>query len=95
MSAHWPRAGSVALPSRRNSSTERSSRTQCFVTPQASRLGSLPSAGAIMSGPEWTAAGVPLPSHDARILELFRQAWGSPLRRVPEGDVLAGIDLEE
>ena len=48
-----------------------------------------------MSGPEWTAVGVPLPSHDARILELFRQAWGSPLRRVPEGDVLAGIDLEE
>ena len=28
-------------------------------------------------------------------LELFRQAWGPPLRRVPEGDVLAGIDLTE
>ncbi len=48
-----------------------------------------------MSRPERTAAGVPLPSHDAGILELFRQAWGSPLRRVPKGGVLAGIDLEE
>ena len=26
-------------------------------------------------------------------VELFRQAWGPPLRRVPEYDVLAGIDL--
>ena len=26
-------------------------------------------------------------------IELFRQAWGPPLRRVPEDDVLAGIDL--
>ena len=48
-----------------------------------------------MSGPERTAAGVPLPSHDAGILELFRRPWGSPLRRVPEGDALPGIDLEE
>ena len=28
-------------------------------------------------------------------LELFRQAWGPELRRVPEDDVLAGIDLSE
>ena len=28
-------------------------------------------------------------------LELFRQAWGPALRRVPEDDVLAGIDLSE
>ena len=28
-------------------------------------------------------------------LEVFRQAWGPPLRRVPENDVLAGIDLSE
>ena len=28
-------------------------------------------------------------------VELFRQAWGPPLRRVPEDDVLAGIDLSE
>ena len=28
-------------------------------------------------------------------LELFRQAWGPPLRRVPEDDVLAGVDLTD
>ena len=28
-------------------------------------------------------------------VEAFRQAWGPPLRRVPENDVLAGIDLSE
>ena len=28
-------------------------------------------------------------------IELFRQAWGPALRRVPEDDVLAGIDLSE
>ena len=28
-------------------------------------------------------------------IELFRQAWGPELRRVPEDDVLAGIDLSE
>ena len=26
-------------------------------------------------------------------VEVFRQAWGPPLQRVPENDVLAGIDL--
>ena len=28
-------------------------------------------------------------------VEVFRQAWGPPLQRVPEHDVLAGIDLSE
>ena len=28
-------------------------------------------------------------------VEAFRQAWGPPLRRVPENNVLAGIDLSE
>ena len=28
-------------------------------------------------------------------IEIFRQAWGPPLRRVPADDLLAGIDLSE
>ena len=28
-------------------------------------------------------------------VEVFRQAWGPPLQRAPENDVLAGIDLSE